>query len=109
MSTGGSQCPNYLRLVCHSLLPPDQAKTVAVPAQLIQQGHADMAAYVAAAPVHRGRLAPLQRVTLWLMHNKHVATAADLALELVRWAPNTQNLCIVELYCDVSIKNPAFW
>lgn len=54
--------------------------------QLVQQGDADMAAYVAAAPMHRGRLAPLLHVTLWLVHTNQVATAANLALELVRWA-----------------------
>lgn len=61
--------------------------------QLIQQGDADMVAFVAAAPVHRGQLAPLLHVTLWLVHTNQVITTANLALELVRWALYDPNFC----------------
>ncbi|CAL8464295.1 g3830 [Coccomyxa elongata] len=64
--------------------------------QLIQQGDADVAAYVATAPVHRGQLAPLLHVTLWMLHTNQVVTAANLALEIVRHgeAPAVADLMI---------------
>ena len=54
--------------------------------QLVEEGATQDAAFMAAAPVRRGRLAALLNVFDWLLRSKQVLSAANLVLELVRCA-----------------------
>ena len=54
--------------------------------QLVEEGATQDAAFVAAAPVRRGRLMALLKVFDWMLRSKQVLSAANLALELVRCA-----------------------